>query len=313
VSEPAAAPEPARRNVLPLAIGAAAVVAAVLGFVLGGAGGGDSGNDGAPATAMSNAAMKLKVPAGWTKAAAPTVPGLTLAEPVAATGDGATAAFGVVHGDADNATLLPAGLIQAAGGPPKGREAVALGPARVQAYRYRNVKLRGLNGPVTLYAVPTRQGVATLACLPACEAVADTLQLTGAEALPIGPSPAYAQAVGKRLGAVSSASAKQGAALAHAKTPAAQAAAARKLQAAYRTAAAGLPKNQGLSPADRGANTRLAAALRGVAKAYGQAGAAAASSNKSGFKQAGAAVTRAQHELAGAIQGLRAAGYEIKS
>jgi serine/threonine protein kinase len=314
--EPEAAPEPepARRNWLPLAIGAGIVVAAILGFVLGGSGGDETATGGgAPAVVMSNAAMKLKVPEGWAKAAAPKVPGLTLAEPVAASGDGATAAFGLVHGDADNSTLLPAGLIQAAGAVPKDRDAVALGPDRLQAYRYRNVKLSGLDGAVTLYAVPTAQGVATLACLPACETVADTLQLNGAEAFPVGPSPAYAKAVGSRLSALSKATAKQNATLAKAKTPTAQAAAARKLQAAHRTAAARLPKNQQLSPADRGANARLRAALGGVAKAYGQAATAAAKNDKGGFKQAGAAVTRAQRELAGAMAGLRAAGYEIES
>jgi hypothetical protein len=315
VPEPEAEPERPRRNVLPLAIGAGVLIAAILGFVLGGSGGGGTATTGGgtPSVVMSNAAMKLKVPDGWTKTAPPAIPGLTLSDPVAASGDGTTASFGLVHGDADNSTLLPTGLLQAAGSVPKGREAVELGPDRLQAYRYRDVKLSGLDRPVTLYTVPTRQGVATVACLSACEAVANTLQLNGADAFPIGPSPAFAKAVGTQLAKVSQASATQGTALAKARTPAAQAAAARKLQAAYRTAAAGLPKTQQLSPADRGANARLHAALGGVAKAYGRAATAAAKHDKAGFKQAGAAVTRAQRELAGALAGLRAAGYEIKT
>jgi hypothetical protein len=102
------------------------------------------------------------------------------------------------------------------------------------------------------------------------------------------------------------------AALAKAKTPAAQAAATRRLQAAYRAAATTL-RGQRLSPADRGANDRLIAALGGVAKTYGQATAAAKHNNKAGFQKAGAAVKRAQQELAGALAGLRAAGYQIQS
>ena len=68
-----------------------------------------------------------------------------------------------------------------------------------------------------------------------------------------------------------------------------------------------------MSPADRGANARLVAALNGLAKAYGKGAAAARNTSKAGFKRAGAAVTTAQRELAGALEGLRAAGYEIQS
>ncbi|MGG7381601.1 hypothetical protein ACQ7B2_23625, partial [Escherichia coli] len=72
---------------------------------------------------------------------------------------------------------LPNGLLRAAGGVPKNRTAVELGPKAVQAYRYPNVKLPGLDGPVTLYAVPTKQGVVTIACVPGaktCDGVANT-------------------------------------------------------------------------------------------------------------------------------------------
>jgi serine/threonine protein kinase len=302
-----------KRSVLPIAIGVGVLVAAVLGFVLGGSGGGSEPTSTAPAVPRANAAMKLKIPEGWADAKAPEVPGLTLADAKSAAGSGATVAFGTVREDADNSTLLPTGLLQAAGDVPE-REAVKLGPDGTEAYRYANVELEGLNRPVTLYTVPTTQGVVTIACVPAaasCDGVANTLELNG-DAFPVGPSADYAKSVNGALVALNRSVARGRAALGEAKRPAAQARAAADLRAAYQKAAASL-RGQELSPADRGANARLVAALGGMAKAYGQGATAARNNSKAGFKRAGAAVDRAQRELNGALEGLRAAGYETQS
>jgi len=310
--EPEGAPAE-RRNVLPIAIAAGVAVAAVIGFLVGGSGGSEPAST-LPAVPKSNAAMKLKVPETWADAAAPKVPGLTLADAKAAAGGGATVLFGTVRDEANNSTLLPTGLLQAAGEVPKNHEAVKVGPGEVEAYRYRDVELKGLDKPVTLYAIPTTQGVATVACVPStasCDGVANTLELNG-EPFPVGPSEGYAKKVSAALGSLNAKVAKAAGALGKAKTPAAQAKATARLRDAYRKAAAELRGGR-LSPADRGANARLMAALNGVAKAYGHGAAAAKHNNKAGFKRAGAAVTTAQRELAGALEGLRAAGYEIQS
>jgi serine/threonine protein kinase len=306
-------PPAERRNVLPIAILAGVVVAAVIGFLVGGSGGSEPAST-LPAVTKSNAAMKLKVPEAWADAAAPKVPGLTLADAKAAAGGGSTVLFGTARDEANNSTLLPTGLLQAAGEVPKNREAVKVGPDGVEAYRYRDVKLNGLDKPVTLYAIPTTQGVVTVACVPSsnsCDGVANTLELNG-KPFPVGPSEDYAKTVSAALGALNAKAAKASRALGKAKTPAAQAKATANLRDAYRKSAAGL-RGGNLSPADRGANARLVAALNGLAKAYGQGAAAAKNNSKAGFKRAGAAVTTAQRELAGALEGLRAAGYEIQS
>jgi hypothetical protein len=310
--EPEVAPA-RRRNVLPIAIAAGVAIAAVVGFVIGGSGGSEPVST-LPAVPKSNAAMKLKVPEAWTDAAVPTVPGLTLADAKAAAGGGATVLFGTVRDEANNAALLPTGLQQAAGGVPENREAVKVGPDEVEAYRYRDVRLEGIDKPVTLYAIPTTQGVVTVACVPSaksCDGVANTLELNG-EPFPIGPSEQYAKKVSGVLGALNAKVAKARGALGKAKTPAAQAKATANLRDAYRKAAADLRGGR-LSPADRGGNARLVAALNGLAKAYGQGAKAARNNNKAGFKRAGAAVTTAQRELAEALEGLRTAGYEIQS
>jgi Protein kinase domain len=137
------------------------------------------------------------------------------------------------------------------------------------------------------------------------------LELRGSDTF-VGPSADYAKAVGNTFAALNSAVAAGQAKLAKAKTPAAQATAARQIQNAYRHAAAILRRLQ-LSPADRGINARLAAALGALAEAYGQAATAAAHHDKAGFQKARAAITKDQGGLNAAIANLRDAGYEVQS
>ena len=308
---PAVAEPRERRSRFPLIVAGVVVIAAVAGFLLAGSGGGDGG--GGEPVAASNDAMRLQVPAGWTHAETlPAVPGLTLDGATGFTApDGGTVMFGTA--DAGNATLLPAGLIEAAGGEPAQRTPVALGPDKLQAYRYSDLEVEGVDRPLTVYAVPTRQGVATVACLPGsatCEGVANTLELTAGDPLPVGPSGEYAKAVEDALGDLSAAVEKADAALRRAKTPRAQAAAARDLQAAYRRAAQALGGQQ-VNPADARADARLVAALGAAAKAYGRAASAAADNGRARYQQAGKAVNAAQRDIDGALDALRAAGYEI--
>jgi hypothetical protein len=318
--EPAASDdrgEPApRRNRFGLVVVGGAVVAAVLGFLLGGAGG-DDPSAAAPVDA-SAANLAVQVPGDWNRmATAPPIPGMTLEDPVAFAapeGEEGAVVFGSVPEEADNSTLLPTSLIQAAGEVPSERDAVQLGPSGVQALRYQDVELSGLDQPVTLFAAPTTEGVATVACVAAadCDSVANSLENTSGEALPVGPSADYAEAVSGELATLSKAAAKGEKALGNAKTPSAQAKAARDLRGAYAKASR---RVEGIEtgPADRGANARLAAALDGVSKAYGRAASAASNNNNSGYRRAGRAVDTAQEELSGAIEGLRAAGYQIES
>jgi serine/threonine protein kinase len=296
-----------RRSRFPLVVAGVVVVAAVAGFLIAGTGGDDSG--GGEPQAAENGAIRLELPAGWSRAETlPAVPGLDGATGYTAP-DGGTVMLGTT--DADNAALLPAGLLEAAGGVPDQRTPVALGPDKLQAYRYSDVEVEGLDQPLTVYALPTRQGVATVACLPgsaSCEGVANTLELVSGDPLPVGPSGQYAKAVSDALGTV----AKADVALRRASTPRAQAAAARDLQAAYRSASQALGE-QPVNPADASANARLVAALGATAKAYGQAASAAAAGSKPRYQQAGRAVNAARRDIDGALEGLRAAGYEIGS
>jgi hypothetical protein len=254
------------------------------------------------------------------------VPGLSLAKPIAyAPGgkDGQTGVlFGLVKGDADNSTLLAAPFLQALGNVPKPNGAVQIGGSDVQAYRYDNLKPNGFDRTVTVYTAPTSEGVATVACLaPAaaaagfkadCDSIANTLGLKSGDPFPIGPSKAYADAVSKAIGGVSAAVKSGNAKMSSAKTPAGQAAAATAVSAAYAKAAKSLEGLE-LSPADRGANTRLVKALEGASAAYAKAAAAAAKKDKGAYKSARRQVAAAEKEVAGALDGLNRAGYGVAS
>ena len=123
----------------------------------------------------------------------------------------------------------PQPFLQALGEVPKPSGAVQIGGGDVQAYRYDNLKPNGFDRTVTVYAAPTSAGVATLACLaPAadaesfaatCDQIANTLELSSGDPLPVGPSKAYAGAVSKALAALGKADKAGQAKLKSAKTP----------------------------------------------------------------------------------------------
>ena len=109
--------------------------------------------------------MQAQVPAGWTRATTlPAVPGLTLDGATGYTApDGGTVMFGTAD-DADNSTLLPTGLLQAAGGVPEERHRRRARPGQAPGLPLRDLQPEGLDQPLTVYAVPTTEGVATVAC-----------------------------------------------------------------------------------------------------------------------------------------------------
>jgi hypothetical protein len=175
---------------------------------------------------------------------------------------------------------------------------------------------------VTVYAASTTAGVATIACLaPAadadsfastCDQMANTLELSAGDPLPVGPSKAYAGAIDKTLAALNKADKSGQAKLKSAKTPQQQAAAAKSLAKSFHGAGRTLAR-QDLSPADRGVNGLLVRALRQTAGGYDKAAAAAAKKNKSAFSKAGGDVAEGRKDIASALAGLKAAGYDVAS
>lgn len=333
-SPPSTAPSPASADVAspPSAgrhrwvlavVGALAVVAALAGFLIGHSGS-SSGS-----TAVNSATvghLELRYPAGWQlESTPPAIPGMSLSGPLtlATTRAGGTLVAGEVA--ATGPTLLPATFVRRLTGPAGTGRAPAPTPVALgslDAYRYAGLSVRGLHQPVTVYAIPTSAGVATLVCLPAgpavstfdrrCGAVAATVSLLGASAYGLTPSHSSAQLLSgtfKRLRSAVSAPERQ---LSAATTPAAQAAAARRLSAAYGTAATAL-SGGGVSPLVQGAQTATVAALRQISTGYSRAAAAATGNSASAYAAASRQVHRGSVALAAAIRSLTAVGYRVSS
>ena len=202
---------------------------AAAGYVLG-SGGDDSGTASDPlANSASAGTVGLSFPAGWRRVSEePGIPGARFDQPVVLAPASGRARLVAGQVAATGPALLPAGLLaRLPGGAPDG-EPVHLG--RLEALRYRNLKPRGLDGSLQLYAVPTTRGVATVACttpagpeaasfLANCESVATSLQLSGAKPYALGPDPAYARTLSTTLGKLDRARAPAAARLRRADTP----------------------------------------------------------------------------------------------
>jgi hypothetical protein len=328
-------PKPARpgekptSKAFPIALAAGAAIAIALGFLVGGSGGGSepASDTGALTGTATSSSAAVNVPADWKELGTPPdVPGLSLSDPKAAAPAGKDGGLAVVVGTvekaADNSTLLAQPFLQAVGDVPKPSGAVQIGGGDLQAYRYNALKLNGFDRAVTVYAAPTSAGVATLACLaPAadadsfastCDQIANTLEISSGDPLPVGPSKDYAAAVDKALGTLAKADKSGQAKLKSAKTPQQQATAAKGLAKAFHGAGRTLARTD-VSPADRSINALLVKALRQTGGGYDDASAAAAKGNKSAFGKADGAVAKGRKAIASALAGLKAAGYDVAS
>ena len=316
-SEPAVTVPAPRRFVPAMAAIALLALAALGGFAMGGAAGEpEPAAVAALSGSVGNTTLGLRYPAGWRQVAAPAIPGLELTQPIAVDAGGAKGKIVAGILDADGPLLVPASAVE---GTLPESEAVVLG--KLQARRYRDVRLTSGAERATLYAVPTDHGVATVACLalPAaaaglaadCDRVASSLTLLDAKAYPLGPSIDYAHKIDGVLKRLASARTAAGKALRVAKTPSAQASAAGGVQRAYQAALRALAPIA-VSPADAPAHRRLTGALKGAQEAFGDLAGGARRRSAAAYSTARASATRAARRLDGALTQLKTAGYEVE-
>jgi hypothetical protein len=292
------------------------VLAVVAGFAIGGSGSKSKGSAATLPQSASASAVQLSFPAGWKRVAgAPAIRGLDFTDPLVLEG-GAAAPGRLTAGevDATGATLLPAALHAGRG------QAVSLGG--LQALRYRAVRAPGSSTPMTVYAVPTTSGVATIACSPGatgaaaflrtCDQVAGTLRLIGVKAYPLGPSSAHARALTRELSALKTRRAGAERALAAAGTPKAQAAAAATLAGYYRTASRRLDR-LAVTPYAKAAHGRVVFALRSIGDAYAAAASAARSGDGAAYARARTDVRHGGQALGRALAALKALGYTVSA
>jgi serine/threonine-protein kinase len=295
------------------AIAAAVIALAVVGYLVGNSG---SKSSGAPAnnSSASAGALTITFPDTWQRvSSAPPIPGLTFKNPISVAPKGGPAVGALTAGTvaAAGPTLLPASFTKSLSSPPSKGEPVKLG--NLQALRYTGLKPSSYPQQLTVYAVPTDAGVATVACsasaaqaatfLPQCERAASTLTLSGAQAFDLGVPTTYAAAVSSAVAKLQAA--RKGALdkLRAAKTPGAQATAARQAAAAYAAAAKTLA-GQKVPPQLAQANGAIVAALRGGAGGYTDMAAGAANGKTAAYKSGAAAVKKADGALQKALQAL---------
>ncbi|MEA2479772.1 MAG: hypothetical protein QOJ07_1694 [Thermoleophilaceae bacterium] len=319
---PSYAPAPVQRKTSPAIWGivAAAAIAAIAGGYLAGHSGGSKAKAPSGQSSATSGAITIAYPNNWERVGAgpggpaggQALPGYTFTNPIAAGPKGQPGnrvLAGIV--DAGGASLLPPGFIKSLGAQPNRDDTVKLGD--LEAYRYRNIDPGGFTPAVTIYAVPTDKGVATVACeadaaqaaqfMPDCERVASTLQLEGAKAFPLGLGKDYTNLLNgtlKKLGGERDAGK---AALRSAKTPAQQAAAAGKVSAAYAAASRALGRAS-VSPQVKDQNAALVAALGQAAKAWGQVQSGAAKADRGTYLSGERAVKTAEKAIAKALAAL---------
>jgi hypothetical protein len=295
------------------AIAVGVIALAVVGYLVGSSG---SGGSEAPAnnSSASAGALTITFPDTWQRVdSAPPIPGLAFKDPVSVAPKGGPAVGTLTAGTTTSGdpTLLPASFTNALSSPhPKGAP-VKLGD--LKAYRYTGLKPKSYPQELTVYAVPTDAGVATIACsaaaaqatsfLPACERAASTLTLSGVQAFDLGVPKSYADALNGAMGKLQSARKPALAKLKSAKTPSAQAAAAREAASAYGTAAKSLA-GQKVPPQLDAANVAIVSALRRGQSGYSAMAAGAAGGNSGAYKTGAAAVKKADGALAKALQAL---------
>jgi hypothetical protein len=319
---PASVTTPERKRTLPVAGLAAgiAIVAAIAGFAIGGSGGSkdESASFGSSASAGS---LALSFPDGWKRVTqSPAVPGLGLSQPIILAPPspaGARVEAGQTTGSGP--TLLPKPFLARLKSPPSRDDAVKLG--KLQAYRYAGLTPTGVNGPVTVYAAPTTEGVATVACaggpgaatsfLRECERVAGTLELTGGKPLALGPRADYGKAVGAALQRLDAAVASANKRLEAARTPGAQAAASRRLASVHARGSRQVDAAPA-GPYERTADAQLVSALRRLSAAYRSAATAAARGNRGAYASARRKIRRGGAALQRALAALTALGYKVE-
>jgi serine/threonine protein kinase len=322
VPRPASPPprdEPRSRTPVALVVAATAVLAVAAGLLVGDR----ESSTPAPsrpaprlASSAGNDALALRFPEPWRQTnRPPAIEGLDLARPVAL--DAGTGGAGVVAGrtTATGPTLLPAAFVKRLADRPAG-EPVRLGA--VQALRYRGLR-PGESGPaLTVFAVPTSRGVATIAChAPAaaaaafeadCERVAASLELSGAKAYALGPQAGYARRLDRALTALAAARSRDRRALAGAKTQGGQARLAGALAAAHDRAADALAR-LAVTPADAGAHAALVAAVRRARGGYARMARAARRHDARGFAAGERTVRDGDAMLRKALAALKDLGY----
>jgi len=319
-AEPPFALRPADRARMPRAAIAVAVI--LLAGAIGGYASGASRGEGERATRpLVAGSLRLEVPSDWERSTSvPELPGLELSAAAGASRDRSSArgpSLLVGMADGGGATLLPSAFLDRLSRQPRPDDVVALG--KLAGYRYRGLRPRGLDRPLTVLVVPTQKQVATIVCLgsrttgPAaeCERAAATLELDGVRGLSLGARKEYATALNAAIGELNTRRVRGRGALRAAATPSARANAARGLSRAFDQADRELG-DVTAGPGERAAHEALREDARAAAAAYSRLASAARRESVSAFGVAAASIRKREAGIDRDLRALERLGYAVR-
>jgi serine/threonine protein kinase len=312
-------PEGPRRRLVPVVVAITMILAGVAGVLVG-----SRPSARAPAETVQSAStndLQLSFSKPWRRGEGqPTARtlgfehGVTLAR---------TATPGVMlladRTSARGPALVPSAISRRLSRAAGGGERLLLG--RYEAVRHRGLRVAGVEGAITLYGVPTSNGVITIACvLPEpsdalaadCDRVAASVRLRRAKAYPVAPRPAYAAGVDAALRKLTSARGKALERLRTANTQEDQAAAATAAERAFTTARRQLA-HLDVSPVDATAHAAILDAASRAASGFRAMAVAARSGRRSGYDGGRERALSGESAFARAIQSLGALGYEVST
>jgi serine/threonine protein kinase len=321
VARPAGRPSAGARRAWALLLAVLAVVAAGAAGWVAGRPGAREASPPERLSSTSNGDLEVSYGDGWRRArpAAPP-PGLRMDDPLALVPAGAGKEAGQLTAGRTRATgpcLLPRAFVDRLRRPARCDDGVRLG--RLEARRHRDLRPKGAEGRVTVYAVPTSRGVATVACEGragarggrACERVASTLDVSG-RPFSLGPQPAHARRLAVAMGALNRGRTADRARLRRATTPRGQARWALRLARHSAGARNTLLAYRAVSPADRDAHDGLVRALGRAREGYAGMVEAARRGDASAWRRGRAAVHRAEDGIRRALSAFDRNGYRIR-
>jgi hypothetical protein len=302
------------------------ITLAIVGYV---AGSGRSTAAPAGSTSeASNAATTLNYAAGssWrSAAAAPTIPGLTIAQPLILAPGGNGARAGLVVGEMRNSEFgpLPPQFLADLHQPP---EAEVVDLANTQAYRYQRLSDAGSPLGLSLYTIPTSPTRAmALACyaapgsagyMPACERLVSTLTIATANPQTevratsvLTPDPGYGRRIGAAASRVNALLGTLRPALHKSGLQSTASGLAERLADGLTVVAESLSKVKPPAAAAR-AQVTLAQSLKQVSAAYSSLRAGASAGSTDGYAIARTQVYAAEAGLSTALRNFTLIGYQ---
>ena len=305
----------------------ATALAIAAGIMLGGAGSAEPTASAPQTLTASSETLRISFPSAWrADASTRRLRGLVLSDSISlvrragADGEPTPRLVAGMVAETDPGLLPPrlerrlSGIVRA--------EPVRLGPH--QAYRYRNVPLVAGDESLTLYAVPTSEGTAMVACSTPqvlafidamageCEAMATLLEVRGARSLPVGPNREYGNSVSEVLAAADSERRRYRTALRAAKRHNGQGRRARDLARTFRYAARRLAR-RGSEAGTATVHAELLGGLRAVAEGYDALAAGAFRADRADYDSARRQILRAEARLSRTLNGMRWLGYRVGS